>query len=84
MKTRYETVMQMSSEWNKKYKEESRKLQSSLAEIQTELRAVKARMNNTEEQISDGEDRIMEITQSGQWTENQIKKEESQYKRLMG
>ena len=33
-------------------------------------------MNNVEEQISDLEYRIMEITQSGQQTENQIKKHE--------
>ena len=31
-------------------------------------------MNNVEEQISDLEDKIMEINQSGQQTENQIKK----------
>ena len=35
---------------------------------------MKSRMNNAEEQISDVEDRIMEITQSGQKTESQIKK----------
>ena len=34
-------------------------------------------MNNAEEQTSDLEDRIMEITQSGQQTENQMKKHES-------
>ena len=34
-------------------------------------------MNNAEERISDVEDRIMEITQSGHQTENQIKKQES-------
>jgi len=34
-------------------------------------------MNNAEEQISDVEDRIMEITQSGQQMENQMKKHES-------
>ena len=34
-------------------------------------------MNNAEEQISDMEDRTMEITQSGQQAENQIKKQES-------
>ena len=34
-------------------------------------------MNNEEEQISDLEDRIMEITQSGEHTENQMKKHES-------
>ena len=31
-------------------------------------------MNNAEERISDVEQRIMEITQSGQQTENQMKK----------
>ena len=31
-------------------------------------------MNNAEERISDVEDRIMEITPSGQQTENEIKK----------
>ena len=34
-------------------------------------------MKNAEEQISELEDRIMEITQSGQQTENQMKKHES-------
>ena len=34
-------------------------------------------MNNAEEWISDLEDRIMEITQSGQQTENQMKKKKS-------
>ena len=34
-------------------------------------------MNNAEEQISDLEDKIMEITQSEQLTENQMKKHES-------
>ena len=33
-------------------------------------------MNNAEERISDVEQRIMEITQSGQQTENQMKKHE--------
>ena len=41
--------------------------------MQTELKTLKSRMNNAEEQISDLEDRIMEITESGQQTENQIK-----------
>ena len=31
-------------------------------------------MNNAEEQISNMEDKIMEITPSGQWAENQMKK----------
>ena len=43
--------------------------------MQTELKALKSRMNNAEEQISDMEDKIMEITQSGQQTE--MKKHES-------
>ena len=43
------------------------------AEILTELRAIKTRMNNAEERICDMEDRIMEISQSGQQTENRIK-----------
>ena len=34
-------------------------------------------MNNAEEGISDVEDKIMEITQSGQQTENQMKKHKS-------
>ena len=45
--------------------------------MQTELKALKSRMNNADERISDLEDRIMEITESGQQTENQIKKHES-------
>ena len=60
------------------------KLENSFAETQTELKALKSRMNNAEEWISDLEDRIMEITQSGQQTENQMKKTWKQYKRPMG
>ena len=40
-------------------------------------------MNKAEEQISDMEDRIMETTQSGKQTENQIKKQQ-QSKSPMG
>ena len=39
-------------------------------------------MNNAEEQISDVEDRIMEITQSGQQKENQMKKHENNIRDL--
>ena len=42
--------------------------------MKAEQKAMNSRMNNTEERISDLEDRIMEITQSGQQTESQIKK----------
>ena len=47
------------------------KIENSFAEMQTELKAPKSRMINAEERISDLEDRIMEITQSGEQTENQ-------------
>ena len=40
--------------------------------MQNELKAII--MNNAEERISDVEDRIMKITQSGQQSENQMKK----------
>ena len=53
------------------------KLEHSFAEMQTELKALKSRMNYAEEWISDLEDRIMEITQSRQQTDNQMKKHES-------
>ena len=39
-------------------------------------------MNNAEEQISDVEDRIKEITQSGQQIENQMKEHESNVRNL--
>ena len=58
------------------------KLENSFAEIQTELKAIKSRMNNAEEQIGDLEDRIMEIKQSEQQTKNQMKKYESNIRDL--
>ena len=58
------------------------KLENSFAEIQTELKAIKRRMNNAEEWISDLEYRIMEISQSGQQTENQMKKYKSNIRDL--
>ena len=50
--------------------------------MQVELKAEKSKMNNAEEQISDLWDRIMEITQSGQQTENQKNKYESNIRNL--
>ena len=47
------------------------KIENSFVETQTELTALKSRMNDADEQISDLEDRIIEITQSGEQTENQ-------------
>ena len=58
------------------------KLENSFAETQAELKALKSRMDNAEEWISDLEDRIMEITQSRQQTENQMKKHESNVRDL--
>ena len=52
-------------------------LENSFAEMQTELKALKNRMNNAEERISDLKDRIMEITQLEHRKENQMKKYES-------
>ena len=40
------------------------KLDNLFAEMKTELMTMNSRMTNTEERISDLEDRIMEITQS--------------------
>ena len=53
------------------------KFENSSADIQAELKAVKGRMITPEKWTSGLEDRIMEITQSGQQTENQMKKHES-------
>ena len=57
------------------------KLENSFAQIQTEFKAIKSRMNNAEERIS-VEDKIMEITQSEQLAENQMKKHESNIRDL--
>ena len=54
-------------------REETRKIRKFIAEMQAELKELKSRMNNSVERISDLEDRIMKITQSGQQTENQMK-----------
>ena len=51
------------------------KIENSFIEMQAELKALKSRMNNAEEQNSDLEDRIMETNQSGQHIEKQMKKE---------
>jgi len=58
------------------------KLENSFAEIQTEIKAIKSRMNNEEERISNMEDKIMEITQLGQQIEKQMKKHESNIRDL--
>ena len=58
------------------------KLENSFTEIWTELKAIKSKMNNAEEKNSDVEDKIMEITQSGQQTENQMIKHKSDIRGL--
>ena len=50
--------------------------------MHAELEALKSRMNNAEEQISDLQVSIMEITQSGQQTENKMKTHESNIRDL--
>ena len=52
--------------------------------MQPELKALKSRMNNAKERISNLEDRIMAITHLGQQTENQMKKYESNIKKIYG
>ena len=44
------------------------------AEMKAELKALNSRMNNAKEQIRFLKDRIMEITQSEQYIESQMKK----------
>ena len=53
------------------------KLESSFEEMKAELKALNSRMNNAEERICDLEEGIMEITQSGQQTENQPAKQKN-------
>ena len=42
--------------------------------MKAELKALNSRMNNAEEQMSNLEERIMEITQLGEQKESQIEK----------
>ena len=60
------------------------KLENSFAGTKAELKALKSRMNNAEEWISSLEDRIIDITQSGQQTEKPNAKTQKQNKRSMG
>ena len=50
----------------RKIRSKQEKIENSFAEMQEMQKALKSKMNNTEDKISDLEDRIMEITQSGQ------------------
>ena len=55
-------------------KRNQEKLENSFAEMKTELKTMNSRMKNAEEWINDLKDRIMEITQSEQQIESQMKK----------
>ena len=48
--------------------------ENAFTETKTELKAMKSKMNNAEERISDLKDRIMEITQLKQQIGSQIEK----------
>ena len=83
------TAIKNNADYFKKKRETMRsqeKLENSFAEMQAELKALNSRVNNAEEQISDLEDRIMEITQSEQQAQGQMKKKKKkkQYKRSIG
>ena len=54
------------------------KLDNSIAEIKTDLEVMERRLNVTEEQISDLENRIMETTQSEQQRERQTRKKKNE------
>ena len=57
-------------------------LENSFASMQTEWKTLNGRLNNAEEQISDLEDRIMEIAQAGKEIKNQMRKHESNIRDL--
>ena len=61
-------------------KRNQEKLENSFTETKAELKS----MNDAEEQISDLEVRMMEITQSGEQTASQMKQKLKQYKRHVG
>ena len=71
---------QRNADYCKKELENMRKSQEKLenlfAKTKAEIKALKTRMNNAEEWVSDLEDGIMEITHSGQQIESQMKKNE--------
>ena len=60
----------------KNYKEESRKIANSFADMKAELKVMNIRLNNAEDYMSGLEDKIMKINRSEQQTERQIKKKE--------
>ena len=61
-------------------KRNQEKLENSFTETKAELKS----MNDAEKRISDLEVRMMEITQSGEQTDSQMKQKLKQYKRHVG
>ena len=55
------------------------KLDNSITKIKTNVEAMNSKVNDTEDQTSDLEDRIIEIIQSEQQTERQMKKLKATY-----
>ena len=55
------------------------KLDNSITKIKTNVEAMNSKVNDTEDQTSDLEDRIIEIIQSEQQTERQMKKLKTTY-----
>ena len=71
------TSINANADYSKKELENIRRshenLENSFAEMKVDIKALNSRMNNAEEQISDLEERIMEMTKSDQQTENEKK-----------
>ena len=55
------------------------KLDNSITKIKTNVEAMNSKVNDTEDQTSNLEDRIIEIIQSEQQTERQMKKLKATY-----
>ena len=70
-------------EWKqKKIRRSQEKVENIFVEMQTELKALKTRMNKSEEQVSNQENRIMEIIPSGQQREKKMNEHESNIRDL--
>lgn len=70
--------IQSNEKGTRNYWKEPEKIENSFTETKAELKSM------NDEQISDLEVRMMEITQSGKQTESQMKQELKQYKRHVG
>ena len=55
-------------------KKNQSKLENSIAKMITDLKAMKSRLNNAEEKVSDLKDKMIKITQSEEQTERQMEK----------